>query len=287
MELTRRLVIGGLAATGLNVATQSTEAEQMPPDLSHLTQEQRAKYEAMHTRMMAALNYERVTVPGAQALTKWEQLKASGRGWPVIIGGDNDLERIADQFTMADPNVSGSEIPGLEMRSPKDILVAAANLTFPIDLQKWSGSYKADDLRAPMGEWPPKVDAGSVGPSVATDIVSGKFHDRVHILLIPTKFGWEVPAYLRWGDWNACPPPEYHIAALRSWHHDYAADLVGMNGDTINLRAASRPKIRETATKLARQQYAYCPDIIDQGVGSISALAASLMASEWWYLWWD
>lgn len=287
MELTRRLVIGGLAATGLTVLTRSTEADQIPPDLSHLTPAKRAEYEAMHARMMAALNYERITVRGAQALTAWEKLKASGRGWPVIIGGDNDLERIADQFTIADPSVSGVAVPGVEMRSPKDILVAAANLTFPNDLTKWPGAYRADDLRAPMGKWPSKIDTGPPGPSVATDIVSGKFHDRVHILLIPTKFGWEVPAYLRWGDWNACPPPEYHVAALRSWNRDFAADLVGMNGDTINLQAANRPTTRETATKLAREQYAYCPDIIDQGVGTISALAATLMASEWWYLWWD
>lgn len=287
MEMTRRLVIGGLAATGLTVATRATDAEQVPPDLSHLTPEQRAKYEAMHARMMAALTYERITVPGTQALVEWEKLKSAGRGWPVIIGGDNDLERIADQFTMADPSVSGVSIPGLQVRSPKDILAAAAKVTFPADLQKWAGAYKTDDLRAPEGDWPVKVDAGPPGPSVATDIGSGKFHDRVHILIIPTKYGWEVPAYLRWGDWNACPPPECHVAALRSWHSEFAADLVGMNGDTINLRAASRPKTHERALKLAREQYGYCPDIIDQGVGTISNLAATLIASEWWCLWWD
>lgn len=287
MELTRRLVIAGLAATGLTVGTRSTHAQQVPPDLTNLTPEQRAKYEAMHARMMAALPYEKVTVPGTEALAEWQKLKSAGRGWPVIIGGDDDLERIADQFTMADPSVSGVTIPGLEVRSPKDILAAAARLTFPTSLHKWSGAYKADDLRAPVGDWPPKVDAGLPVPSVATDIVSGRFYDRVHLLLIPTEFGWEVPAYLRWGDWNACPPPEYHVAALRSWHSDFDADLVGMNGDTINLRAANRPKTRESAMRLARSQYAYCPDIIDQGAGTISALAATLMASEWWYLWWD
>lgn len=287
MELTRRLVLGGLAATGLTVATRSTHAEPVPPDLTPLTPEQRAEYEGMRARLMAALPYERITVSGAQALEEWEKLKSAGRGWPVIIGEDNDLERIADQFSMNNPGVSGVSAPGLEVRSPKDILAAAAKLTFPTDLQKWSGAYAADDLRAPVGDWPPKVDVGPPGPSLATNILSGKFHDRVHILLIPTKFGWEVPAYLRWGDWNACPPPEHHVAALRSWHSAFAVDLVGINGDTINLRAAGRPKTRESAMKLAREQYGYCPDIVDQGVGTISALAATLMASEWWYLWWD
>jgi hypothetical protein len=89
------------------------------------------------------------------------------------------------------------------------------------------------------------------------------------------------------GDWNACPPPEYHVAALRSWHNAFGADLVGINRHTMNLRAAGRPTTREAAAKLARQQYAYCPDIVDQGVGTVSALAATLMTSEWWYLWWD
>jgi hypothetical protein len=287
MEPTRRLVIGGLAATGLTLASQSIHAKIVPPDLTHLMPEQRDKYEAMHARMMAALTYERVTVPGAQALVAWEKLKRSARGWPVIVGGDDDLERIADQFTMNDPGVSGVAMPGVQLRSPEDILAAAAQLTFPNDLQKWSGAYKADDLTAPVGDWPAMIDEGLPGPSVATDVLSGKFHDRVHILLIPTKFGWEVPAYLRWGDWNACPPPEYHVAALRFWSREFAAEVVGISGDTINLRAARRPKSRESAMKLAREQYGYCPDIVDQGVGTISALAATLMASEWWYLWWD
>jgi hypothetical protein len=287
MKLTRRLVIGGLAATGLTIATRSTHSAQMANDFPHLTPEQQANYEAMRSRMMAALKYERVTVPGIDALMEWEKLRSAGRGWPVIIGGDDDLERIADQFTMADPDVSGVSIPGMELRSSKDILAAAADLDFPNDLKKWSGAYQEGDLRAPEGGWPGTVDAGLPGPSVAIDSISGRFHDRVHILLIPTNKGWEVPAFLRWGDWNACPPPEYHVAALRAWHGGFAADLVGMNADTLNLRAASRPKNRDSAIRLAREQYGYCPDIIDQGVGTVSALAATLMSSEWWYFWWD
>jgi hypothetical protein len=237
--------------------------------------------------MIAALKYERITVPGHQALAEWERLKAAGRGWPVVIGGDEDLERIADQFSMNDPTVSGAAMPGTELRSSEEILAKATTIKFPGDLRKWPGAYQPQDLRAPVGDWPAAVKTDQPGLSVALDLVSGATLDNVHLLLIPCNAGWEVPAYLRWGDWNACPPPEYHVAALRHWNHRYGADLVGINGDTINLLAARSPATREAAMALAREQYEYCPDIVDQGVGSISALAASLMSSPWWYLWWD
>ena len=48
-----------------------------------------------------------------------------------------------------------------------------------------------------------------------------------------------------------------------------------------------KPVTREEALNLARVQYAYCNDIIDQGVGSYRALAAELMAHHWWFFWWD
>jgi len=286
-SLIRRLLICSLAATGLTYVTRFAHAQNVERDLSHLTPEQRATYEAMHARMMAALTYERVTVPGEHALAEWERLRATGRGWPVVVGGDEDLERIADQFSMGDPKVSGVEMPGMDVRSPAQILEAAAQIKFPDDLRRWPGAYQPEDLQAPTGEWPSAVEDSGPGLSVAMDIVSGHFHERVHILLIPAKHSWEVPAYLRWGDWNACPPPEYHVAALRLLNQSFGANLAGINGDTMNIRAESRPRDRNQALSLAHDLYGYCPDIVDQGVGSISALAAALTASEWWYLWWD
>ena len=96
-----------------------------------------------------------------------------------------------------------------------------------------------------------------------------------------------MPAYLRWGGWNDCPPPAQHVAALKCWRERFGVELVGVNGDTQNLRATRRPADRETAMTLAHEQYAYCPDIVEQGVGGLSALAARLMADDWWYFWWD
>lgn len=203
-----------------------------------------------------------------------------------MIGNDEDLECVAEQFSIDDPEAFGAMPAGFQPRSPAEILSAANGIRFPADLQKWPGARQPDDLCAPEGDWPSAVDPSVEGLSIATDIRSRRFHDKVHIMLIPARFSWEVPAYLRWGDWNACHPPEYHVAALRSWHDRWGADLVGINGDSLTVRSIRCPE-REDAMALAREQYAYCQDIVEQGVGSISALAATLTANRWWYFWWD
>lgn len=287
MERTRRWVIGGLAATGLTGSARPTWAGQLPPNLDSLSPQQRAAYEASRARTVAALGYERVTVPGSEALAEWEKLKRSGRGWPVIVGGDEDVARIAEQFSLDEPAGSGAAGSHRGRRSPQEILAAAAKVTFPADLQKWPGAYRPEDMKAPLGDWPVDADLEPSGPLMLAESPSQAVREKVHILLIPTRFGWEVPAYLRWGDWNACPPPEYHVAALRRWHDVFGAELVGIDGDTIAVRAGRPPQTRAAAIKLAREQYGYCPDLIDQGTETLSALAAILMKSEWWNFWWD
>jgi len=138
----------------------------------------------------------------------------------------------------------------------------------------------------PLGEWPAAPDP-SAGLSVAHNLLTGKPLPKVYIGLASTDDWTAIPAFLRWGGWNDCPRPEYHVAALRTWRDRYGAELVGISSDTINLRVATKPKTREEALALARDQYIYCADIIDQGVGTYSALAADLIAGDWWYFWWD
>lgn len=235
---------------------------------------------------MVKLIYEHITVSVSDTLTEWENLKNTNRGWPVVVGNDGDMERLTEQFYIDELAVSAG-IQGSRVRAPSQILADAANIRFPYDLSKWSGAYLPEDLHAPLGEWPANVDGGDPGLSVAINRASNSPHDRVHILLLPIKNSWEAPAFLRWGNWNACPPAEYHVAALREWHNRFGVDLVGINGDTMNLKTKTRPEDREQAVALARDMYGYCPDIVDQGVGSIAVLAAGLMTWDWWYLWWD
>jgi len=126
----------------------------------------------------------------------------------------------------------------------------------------------------------------SSGLTVVTNYKGGVL-PKVHIAIFPTDDWTTIPAYLRFGGWNACPAAEYHVAAMRTWRDRYGVELVGVASDTLNLTVQRRPESRDEALALAREQYVYCNDIIDQGVETYSALAATLMASDWWYFWWD
>lgn len=55
----------------------------------------------------------------------------------------------------------------------------------------------------------------------------------------------------------------------------------------MTLKVARQPQTREQALELAREHYVYCNDIVDQGLGTLSNLTATLMANDWWYFWWD
>ncbi|WP_114951494.1 DUF4253 domain-containing protein [Sphingosinicella terrae] len=290
--LTRRTLLGGLAAGGYAALSHRTWAAAIQADPGPPPAAPRAEAEAAHARRIAALPGRLVTVPGGDAWGEHQRIAAAGDGWPVMIGDDAALERIAAPFGPGDsaPVPEPARARTRTPRSPAEILAAAERLRAPEHYLGWEGGYPPEDLTAPDGEWPSDAELGEVtvlGPTVHTDLSTGRLYELVHILVLPTRSSWEVPAYLRWGGWNACPPPEYHAAALRSWHERYGAELVGINGDTMNLRAARRPETREAAMALARELYRFCPDIVDQGVGTLARLAAGLMASEYWYLWWD
>lgn len=227
--------------------------------------------------------YPRIETRGKDALATWTRLRAEGQGWPVIIGDDEALRFVAEQFAE-----SGFVGDG-EMRDPAAIVRASTDVRLPDALrQAYADQGTPEDPMPPLahGEWPAQAPL-EPGLTVAGDVLTGKPLARVHILVLPTRNGFEAPAYLKWGGWNECPAPEVHVAVLRRWHERYGAELIGISNDVLNLRVARRPATRADALALAEEQTYYCLDIVDQGVGSVAALAASLMVSEWWYFWWD
>lgn len=74
---------------------------------------------------------------------------------------------------------------------------------------------------------------------------------------------------------------------LRSWEIRFDAYVVGMGTDTLTLAVGRPPRDLSSATAIAAEHFAFCPDNIQQGAGTIREYAALLVSQELWPFWWD
>jgi hypothetical protein len=81
--------------------------------------------------------------------------------------------------------------------------------------------------------------------------------------------------------------PEEHVALMRFWQRCFGAEVVGITRDVVEMWVGRPPANKIDALKLAKQQYLYCQDIVDQGTQTLESLAASLLDGTSWFFWWD
>ena len=74
---------------------------------------------------------------------------------------------------------------------------------------------------------------------------------------------------------------------LRSWELRFDAYVVGLGPDTLTLAVGRPPRDLAAATAIAAEHFAFCPDNIQQGAGSIREYAALLVGQRLWPFWWD
>lgn len=74
---------------------------------------------------------------------------------------------------------------------------------------------------------------------------------------------------------------------LRSWEHRFDAYVVGMGTDTLVLAVGRPPRDLATATAIAAEHYAFCPDNVQQGPGTIREYAQGIVGEGLWWFWWD
>src|SRR5205823_214172 len=123
--------------------------------------------------------------------------------------------------------------------------------------------------------------------SAHCDPLTEKPYPEVVLTVLPTAESWTAPCFLRFGNWNEVPPPEVHAALFKYWSERYGATVACIASDVVEFTVARPPKSRAEAMELANQHYVYCTDIVDQGVETLEALAATLLNAPTWYFWWD
>ncbi len=105
---------------------------------------------------------------------------------------------------------------------------------------------------------------------------------------IPVKNPWEIFAYLPFGGWNECPDTVELMAAAKYWFEQYGAMPAAISHDELEFLLPV-PVFKEKAMEVAKEQYGFCPDVVDQEQDdpTVGNLADVLWQSTVWYFWWD
>lgn len=200
---------------------------------------------------------------------------------PVVIVTDNTLAEWID--ILRDEEMEDGEAPS-DYRSR---LLSQS----PIDPIKWFTDILSR-WKAEMGEhWESGVmgeleDGGSNNRLGGFMEFDGRTSKECILAKIPTKNPWEVFAWIPFGGWNECPTPDVMLAVGRHWYEKYNAIPAVITHDVLELSA--QPLLNnEMAMGVALEQFAFCPDLVFQGVESVGRLAGMLTKSSVWYFWWD
>jgi hypothetical protein len=230
-----------------------------------------------------------VNVPGKTAIDSWTRLRAltqqSGR-CPLLLGGPDELEYLEEAFE--------------DFAESPERRVSAK----PLDPVEWAlGQYaeRASDgdeeaadhaarLRALTGPLEPAPLLHPRQPesfAIPSGIGGKKPLREVVLALLPSSEPWSAAVQVHFGGFNDCPNPEVHAGLFRAWAQEYGAEPVGITHDVIEARVLRPPWTLRQAERLALVQYAYAPDIVDQGVGTVEDLTTALFEAGSWFFWWD
>lgn len=198
---------------------------------------------------------------------------------PVLVPVDDTLEEYFE--ILDDDGYSIEEALTAESRTGKEIL----NERF----EEYAGQNE-EDFEMDMDEF---IGEYNDEPEVITQYTS-LFHystgETLETILIevPTVKPWEVVAYVPFGGWNECPPPEEMAAICKYWYETYGAVPVIITHDTLEMSVPA-PIGNERALEAAKEHYAFTPDRVDQGTatGTLSEVAACIAVSNIWFFWWD
>lgn len=76
-------------------------------------------------------------------------------------------------------------------------------------------------------------------------------------------------------------------AVVRTWEDRFGARVVRVGFNTLDLSVAAPPRTAGHALHVAAEHWAFCPDIIYQGPGTLAGYAERIRGARRWSFWWD
>ncbi|MBL8081496.1 MAG: DUF4253 domain-containing protein [Candidatus Obscuribacter sp.] len=218
------------------------------------------------------------TLDGAQAEAAWQRLAVEGskKGLkPLLLGTPESFELHMETLGMALEEPHAQESPAEWLRQ------AGA-----IDLDDWIAGRLEDHVFEP-GQWPEQGERPAAAP--IPNILSRQ--DFVYGALLDITDISHIPAWLNFGSAGACPAVPIHTAFLNRWRH-FQIDCLCLSEECFLVNVGNPPaaSARESCLKLAREHFAYCPEILslhqDKQL-SLSQYAAALADRRQWLFSWS
>ncbi len=233
-----------------------------------------------------------LTVRGSDVITVWttirENLSRIGQ-WPVLVGEDEELKNLRERVNYRlRANLQSADVIDAEDWFEKRYQQFTEEIE-EFGYRESNSSPNDEDKKfygIPRGPWP-KRELGNQQFMIPFCLVKRKPLPKVHLAFVPTIESWRVPALLRFGGWNECPTDDEHAAVMKYWQERFGAEVVGITNDVVEMLVKRPPSTKKEALALARQQYLYCQDIVDQGTETLEALACTLLGGSVWHFWWD
>jgi hypothetical protein len=219
-------------------------------------------------------------VSGSEAVARWSALRniVDETGcWRVILGGADELARHTQ--ALAHAGLADADQILADARTQN----GEAWLRGRLDQFHTAHAKQLDELHE---EWPADVEHEDTF-SIPIDPGTAVVRATCYLGLVPASASWQVPALLHFGDRNGCPPPSVHVSVLARWERMYAAEIVGMTRDTLELTVGNPPSEPGEALDLAYEQLGYCEDVVMQGTLTLERLAATLLDGRVWFFWWN
>lgn len=147
-----------------------------------------------------------------------------------------------------------------------------------------------DDVEAlaPFAMWPGLAPPGigldtpdAVARRVAADLRPGRLG------LVPAHRGADALAVCGWTGPSDYATTTQVAAMVRSWEERFGARVLRVGFDALRVAVAAPPLTDDHLLHVAAEHFAFCPDVVWRGSGSLREHAASLAGRPRWDFRWD
>lgn len=84
--------------------------------------------------------------------------------------------------------------------------------------------------------------------------------------------------------WNYDMSPKDVLKKIKEWDRRYGLIVVGAGQDWMHAKFKRTP---HPMLSFAKEVFKFCPDIVEQGTGTVDKLASEMQSANSLYLWWD